>query len=199
MRKLFTLVFALIIGVSSAMAERTVAEVENEVEVGMNLSSISEFDSKIGFHMGYRLTITPPNLFYGVYINAGAMLSLKGAAYDYGNINAYYLEIPVHFGYRYYASKNIALFGEFGPYLGIGLFGKSTTLRSYVEEEFDTFSDEVGIARFDYGLGFRAGVEINQKVPVSIGYDFGLKDINRGDEDTSLKNSNFTVSIGYKF
>ncbi len=59
----------------------------------------------------------------------------------------------------------------------------------------DVFGDD-GYKRFDFGLGLRAGLEFNQKVPVSIGYDFGLLDINDG---VSAKNRNLTLSVGYKF
>ena len=199
MKKLLTLALVLILGIGSASAQT-----ENEVEIGMNLSSISKLDSKIGFHLGYRLTQNLPSLFEGAYINGGALLTLKGAEKDYGqemdfNCNAYSLEIPIHFGYKH-RLDNVAIFGEFGPYFGFGLFGK-TKLSSYGESaKVDTYSDEGGMKRFDFGLGFRVGVEILHKIPVSIGYDFGLIDANKeSDEAPSMKHSNMTVSIGYKF
>ncbi len=190
---------SLFLGIGSASAQT-----ENEVAVGMNLSSISKLDSKIGFHIGYRVTQNLPSLFEGAYINGGAFLTLKGAEKDYGreldfNCNAYSLEIPIHFGYKH-RLENVAIFGEFGPYFGFGLFGK-TELSSYGESaKVDTYSDEGGVKRFDFGLGFRVGIEIHHKIPVSIGYDFGLIDANKDGEDApSMKHSNLTVSVGYKF
>lgn len=198
MKKLLTLVIAIIIGIGMTFAQGF----ESEVQAGMNLSSISKYDSKIGFNVGFRGTI-PIQSAGGTYFNIGALLTLKGAEKDYGyeldaKIDAYYLEIPVHFGYKHAVSENIALFGEFGPFLGIGLFGKAKVASMGQRAKVDTFSDEGGAKRFDFGLGFRAGIEISQKVPISVGYDFGLLNINK-DEDPSLKSSNFTIAIGYKF
>lgn len=198
MKKLLTFVIATIISASTIFAQGF----EGEIQAGMNLSNVSKYDSKIGYHFGFRGTF-PIKSASGTYINVGALLTLKGAEKDYGyeldaKIDAYYLEIPVHFGYKHTISENIALFGEFGPYLGIGLFGKAKLASMGQSAKVDTFSDEGGAKRFDFGLGFRAGIEINQKVPISFGYDFGLANINK-DEDPSLKNSNFTVAIGYKF
>ena len=198
MKKLLTLVIAVIIGTSMTFAQG----IESEIQAGINLSSISKYDSKTGFNVGFRGTI-PLQSADGTYFNIGALLTLKGAEKDYGyeldaKINAYYLEIPVHFGYRHAVSESATLFGEFGPYLGIGLFGKAKVSSMGDSAKVDTFSDEGGAKRFDFGLGFRAGIEINQKIPISVGYDLGLLNINK-DEDPSLKSSNFTVAIGYKF
>lgn len=198
MKKLLTLAIVAIISASMAFAQ----SFEGEIQAGMNLSNISKYDSKIGYHIGFRGTF-PIQSAGGTYINIGTLLTLKGAEKDYGyeldaKINAYYFEIPVHFGYKHMVSENVALFGEFGPYLGIGLFGKAKLASMGQSVKVDSFSDEGGVKRFDFGLGFRAGIEINQKVPISFGYDFGLLNINN-DDDPSLKNSNFTVAIGYKF
>lgn len=199
MKKALIFALAIIMGIGSAAAQ-----VENEVEVGMNLSSMSKLDSKIGFHLGYRLTKHLPSLFEGAYLNGGALLTLKGAEKDYGSdldfkCNAYYLEIPIHFGYKHVLSENLSLFGEFGPYLGIGLFGKTKLESGGESAKVDTFGDEGGVKRFDLGLGFRLGFEIQERVPVSFGYDFGLLNAADTDDGPSIKNSNFTVSVGYKF
>lgn len=174
-----------------------------EVEAGLNLSSMSELDSKIGFHAGVRVGKELPTLFNGAYINGAALLTLKGAEKDFGDIldvefNAYYLEIPVHFGYKYAFNENVSAFGEFGPYFSFGLFGKAKAKSMGDEAKVDTFSDDGGVKRFDFGLGFRLGIELNNRVPISVGYDFGLINVAK-DADESVKNSNLTLSIGYKF
>ena len=71
-----------------------------------------------------------------------------------------------------------------------------TSLATRWATGYDVFSDEVGYKRFDFGLGLRAGLEFNQKVPVSIGYDFGVLDV---ADDASAKTRNLTISVGYKF
>ncbi|MBQ4344422.1 MAG: porin family protein [Muribaculaceae bacterium] len=200
MRKVF---FALL-GVLCLSAQPMSAQNTSvEVLAGMNLSSMSSLDSKIGFHAGVRIGKDLPSVFNGAYINGAALLSLKGAEKDYGdlldvNFNAYYLEIPVHFGYKYVFNENVAVFGEFGPYFSFGLFGKASVASMGDKAKVDTFSDEGGVNRFDFGLGFRLGVELSNRVPISVGYDFGLVNVAK-EVDEAVRNSNLTLSIGYKF
>ena len=161
-----------------------------EIVAGMNVANVdaSGCSSRIGFHAGIRSTFGIPSVNNGFYANAGALLSLKGFKGAGITLNPFYLDIPVHAGYKYAVNDNLALFGEFGPYFGIGLFGKT--------DGVNVFSDEGGYKRFDFGLGLRAGLEFNQKVPVSIGYDFGVLDV---ADEVSAKNRNLTISVGYKF
>ena len=92
--------------------------------VGMFLTG---FDSKIGFHAGVKAEVGLPQISEGVYLDMGALLTLKGAKIDGGSaasikFNPYYLEIPVHIGYKYAVNENFAIFGNAGPYLAIGPF-----------------------------------------------------------------------------
>lgn len=192
------------LGVFSLSAQPIMAQSTSvEAEAGINLSSMSILDSKIGFHLGVRVGRELPTLFDGAYINGAALLTLKGAEKDYGDIldvkfDAYYLEVPVHFGYKYVFNENVAVFGEFGPYFSFGLFGKSKVKSMGDDAKVDTFSDDGGVKRFDFGFGFRFGVELNNRIPISVGYDFGLINVAK-DTDEAVKNSNLTLSIGYKF
>lgn len=200
MKKLFSLLIFAIIGINAASAQK----LSGEIVAGLNIADVSELDSRIGFHVGIKGTYNFSNEFNGAYANAGALISLKGGQLDYGtllkaNLDAYYLEIPVHIGYKYAFNEKFALFGEFGPYVGIGLFGKSKLESEGESISVDTFSDTGGVKRFDMGLGFRVGAEINKLIPISIGYDFGLANINEDETGSSIKNSNLTISIGYKF
>ena len=74
--------------------------------------------------------------------------------------------------------------------------------------KIDTFGDG-GLKRFDIGAGIRVGVELKNKYTFSLGYDWGFVDIyKKSDLDfeeegvidltPSAKNSNLTISIGYK-
>ena len=200
MKKLLSFLVIAIIGINSVKAQT----LSGEVVAGLNIADVSELDSRIGFHVGVVGSYGFSNEFNGAYANAGALISLKGGQLDYGsilkaNLDAYYLEIPIHIGYKHSLSENFAIFGEFGPYIGIGLFGKSKIESEEESISVDTFSEDGGVKRFDMGLGFKLGVEINKLIPISVGYDFGLANINNDNDGGSIKNSNLTISIGYKF
>lgn len=200
MKKLLSFLVIALIGINSVKAQT----LSGEVVAGLNIADVSKLDSRIGFHVGVVGSYGFSNEFNGAYANAGALISLKGGQLDYGsilkaNLDAYYLEIPIHIGYKHSLSENFAIFGEFGPYIGIGLFGKSKIESEGESISVDTFSEDGGVKRFDMGLGFKLGVEINKLIPISVGYDFGLANINNDNDGGSIKNSNLTISIGYKF
>ena len=102
------------------------------VMAGMNVSkyTFTGFDNRVGFHAGVKAELGLSQEASGAYMDFAALLTLKGAKIDGGSIatvkfNPYYLEIPVHVGYKYAVNENFALFGSVGPYLAVGLFGKA--------------------------------------------------------------------------
>ena len=197
------------------------------VTAGMNVSKMSTagLGNKVGYHVGARAELGLPQVANGLYLDAAALISAKGAKTDAGdlggiNVNATYLEIPIHVGYKYTVNDNFNVFGSFGPYFGIGLFGKTKVDEldyngshelvntSY---KYNTFGD--GYKRFDMGVGFNVGVEIQQKYRISLGYDFGFIKTNdsnfeEGGEDfeemeidlaSGTKNRNLSISVAYMF
>ena len=79
-----------------------------------------------------------PQIAQGVYLDMAALLSLKGTQIN-GNdaslkFNPYYLEIPIHMGYKYAINDNFAIFGNFGPYFAVGLFGKMKATGYLIDE-----------------------------------------------------------------
>lgn len=122
------------------------------------------------------------------YINGALLLSLRGFQYpdyDESRCNAFFFDVPIHFGYRFKIGETAALFLEAGPYVGIGAFGKYDGA-----ETFDIMK------RFDFGISDRLGVDI-QKFVISAGFDYGLlKAIDRID---GSKNQNLHIDLGYKF
>ena len=166
------------------------ATTEFEAVAGLNFSTVDYdgIDFRPGVHLGVRATWQMPDVTPGFYINAAGLLSFRGFKADSVSYSPCYLDIPVHAGYKYDMDGRIALFAEAGPYVGIGLFGKS--------EGRDVFSDEVGYKRIDLGLGMRAGIEFNNRITISVGGDFGFL---RVTDDFSAKPRNLSISVGYKF
>ena len=182
------------------------------VMAGRNVSkyTITGFDSRIGFHAGVKAELGLSQEASGAYMDFAALLTLKGAKIDGGSIasikfNPYYLEVPVHVGYKYAVNDDFALFGSVGPYIAVGLFGKAKAkvdgniadlgeLGTNSASE-DIFGDD-GLKRFDFGLGLKAGVEFSKKYQLAISYDFGLVEVAK---DLGMKNRNLMISLGYMF
>lgn len=182
------------------------------VMAGMNVSkyTITGFDNRIGFHAGVKAELGLSQEASGAYMDFAALLTLKGAKIDAGSLasfkmNPYYLEVPVHIGYKYAVNDDFALFGSAGPYIAVGLFGKA---KAKVDGDLvdlgefggnsmseDIFGDD-GLKRFDFGLGLKAGVEFSKKYQVAISYDFGLVEVAK---DLGMKNRNLMLSLGYMF
>lgn len=187
MKKLLSIIVVAVLSVGTAASAKGI---QFEGVAGMNIANVdvSGANSRVGFHLGVRGTYAFQSQNRGLYANGAALLSLKGTKIAGITFNPYYLELPFHIGYKYPIASNVSIFGEFGPYFGIGLFGRT--------EGEDVFGDVIGYDRFDFGLGLRAGFEFSRKVNVSIGYDFGAIDIADG---VSAKNRNLMISLGYKF
>ena len=183
-------VAVMIVALATLMSFPAQAKIPHfEVVAGLNAANVSMdgTHSRIGGHAGIRTSIGIPNADDGFYANIGALLSLKGFEANRYMWNPFYLDIPVHFGYKHAVTEALAFFGELGPYFGVGLFGKS--------EGRDIFRD-CGFKRFDAGFGISYGLEFYKTVPVSIGYDIGVIDIGNA---IPAKNRNITLSVGYKF
>ena len=226
MKKIFTLIIAMVAMTTSAMA------LDNEPEegltfqglFGLNLSNFRggalDTDLKPGFNLGVRGEYMLPGC-HGVFVNAGVNYTMKGAKVDAlgatCKARACYVEIPVHVGYRYNFSNDFGVYTDFGPYFAIGINGKSIVdydddLLDDVKTRFFRKDDgDFGdIQRFDFGLGFRVGAEYINHHSLTLGCDWGITDMFTKDyrkawkEQTGhavdpLKNFNLSITYGYRF
>ncbi len=182
-----------------------------------NTLNLSDHRGRYGFNVGARMEYLFRTTPSRAYLDAelGLMkLGWKGSSngdYYYSDyykdetnaqfknwkatMDAYYLHLPIHIGYRWAFSKACALYVDAGPYFSLGLFGKGKVkdLDNKKTTEADTFDQ---IRRFDWGLGARLGVEVADHYRIGIGYDYGLQKLSKYGND---KNNNFTISIGYMF
>lgn len=164
-------------------------------------------DNRVGFRVGMRVEMDAKFVYEGFFLDSELLFSSRGA--ELSNVvegssisltsRPYYLEMPIHMGYRYAMGKgNVSLFGSFGPYFAVGIFGSDKLDMAGVKSEPDSFSEE-GLKRFDFGLGLRGGVEMFHHYRLFLGYDWGLINIAKSDDSPKINNRNFYIGMSYLF
>ena len=119
-----------------------------------------------------------------------------------------YLQVPVNVLFTT-KGKGIQLFAGGGPYASFAVSGKTKLETTYkfsdgsVETEKETNDpfkkDEDGettFKRLDYGVGVLAGLKLSNSLFASLGYQFSLANINKGD-DGKYKHRGLQLSVGY--
>jgi hypothetical protein len=136
------------------------------------------------------------------------LYSQKGAEFkDNNEVKLTYIEIPVNFIYKPILGAGRMLLG-FGPYVGFGLGGK---VKSNDGKETDvefTKNYDAGVNKPQYkgidgGANFLAGYELKNNLSFQINAQLGLTQLTPGidgeDNPIKQKNTNFGVSVGYRF
>jgi hypothetical protein len=190
---------------------------------GANLQTITgkDFEGKklendmiLGFHAGLNVQIPLAPQFY---LQPGLMFSTKGAKNSEDGFtstyNLSYLELPINFVYKGALGNGYFLIG-FGPYLGYAVMGKAIgegyglTVESDIEfknevSESDPFTNAY-LKAMDVGANVFAGYEMGNGIFVQLNTQLGLVEINPTDkridnDETSLKNTGFGLSLGFRF
>ena len=191
------------------------------VLAGLNLNAPSNMESRYGFRMGVKGELTFPKVVKGLYAESGLILSSlpwKSEKHIYHKIGIvsqtkatpYYLNIPLRAGFKWNCGRIAKFFVNAGPYLNIGLFGNIKEIQRDVYNEPLPWSndpsgyfDYVGSDHIvDWGLGFGTGIEVASHYQVSLGYEWGMRDImsssdNRPTYDSRMRT--FTFQLAYMF
>jgi len=157
-------------------------------------------DLKTGLNVGVNAEI-PVGIDF--YLQPGLLFSTKGAKYDFQGTKATrtisYLELPVNFLYKPELGEGRLLLG-FGPYAAFAVGGKIKSGNTDIDMDF---GDKVGETKpFDAGANLLAGYEFTNNFSFQLNAGLGLINMyNRsaGDEESSLKNTGFGLSLGYRF
>lgn len=194
---------------------------------GVNMQNLNGTDSNgdklendllIGFHAGINVMIPIAPEFY---FQPGLLFSTKGAKNEdvvlgttlTTTTNLSYIELPINFVYRGALGNGFVLVG-FGPYAGYAIGGKVKVEGGSVAVENDIefknvveTNDELLVPyykAFDAGANVFAGYEMAQGLFVQLNAQLGLIKINPEDkritdDQTSVKNTGFGLSLGYRF
>jgi hypothetical protein len=189
------------------------------VKGGLNLTNMvvkadsktlsEDFKMNPGFHLGATAEFPINDMFA---FESGLLISTKGYKIvdeegDYkseGKLNLTYLDIPLTAKASFEAGS-AKIFGLFGPYVGLGLTGKSKyTVTSDDEKETEeedvkwgSDKEKSDFKRLDYGLSIGAGLEINS-LTFGLNYNLGMANIIPNTVVTA-NNRVIAVSVGYKF
>ena len=155
-----------------------------------------DYKLKTGFNAGLNAEI-PVGIDF--YLQPGLLFSTKGAKANVGDgqINLSYLELPVNFIYKPELGEGRMVLG-FGPYAAYAINGKTKNPDSDIE-----FGDQPNeLKRFDAGANLLAGYEFSNRLSFQLNAGLGLLRLNNRDTDdneSSLTNTGFGVSLGYRF
>lgn len=158
-----------------------------------------------------------------VDLESGLLLTGKGAKaetyFNGGNdyvkstFNPLYVELPLNLVVTLPLEKSSGIFFNAGPYIAIGVGGKSKTnskigaltssssssIKFSNDDPFTSQQDDAAydkLKRFDYGLNFGGGFQL-QHLILKVNYGLGLAKINSTESNNSAndKNKYRTVSI----
>jgi hypothetical protein len=171
-------------------------------------------DMLVGYHGGINIQIPVVPQFY---FQPGLLFSAKGAKNTSSSltstIRVSYIEMPLNFVYKGKLGNGYIMIG-FGPYVGYGAGGKVTTVGGDVSLDTKVvFQNSVAltdpllttyIKRFDAGGNIFAGYEMAGGLFFQLNTQLGMLKINPenawfANDEASVKNTGFGVSLGYRF
>ncbi len=167
-----------------------------------------DYDLIVGFHAGANLMF---NIAPDFWFQTGLLFSTKGASKKDLDvkIKTSYIELPLNLVYRSQVGNGHVLLG-FGPYAALGIGGKgkagSTTLdikfKNKVTGDGETL--EAYFRPLDAGANIFFGYELSSGLFAQLNAQLGMLKLNpeyegSSDDDGSMKNTGFGVSLGYRF
>jgi hypothetical protein len=216
-KKLLLLSLAVLIGISAF------SQVKVGIKGGLNLADLKyeprdqtngtpDANSLASLHAGVIVDIP---LVEGLSFQPGAMFTGKGSKVEYSGtlgtftqkINPFYIEVPANFLFKPTIGRNTKLYLGLGPYLAVGVGGKSSSnaessVGSFYTDhtlKFGNDSDD-DLKATDFGGNVLAGFEFGNGL--ILGAQYGLSFTNNapdGNNDAPkiLRNKVFSVSLGY--
>lgn len=177
------------------------------IKGGINVANL-EFPA--GYSFGDKVVPADLNLIHvglvcenkiigGLYLNSGLFYTEKGYKENFTGDNGritllgwdkyQYFEIPFNLELKTLLKNKTSLFIQGGPYAGYAFSG-----RSYWYGETGSINyDQIGMNRYDYGIGLGGGIELGDLV-LSVNYQKGFANLSKSS-DMEIKNKVWQFSI----
>ena len=161
-------------------------------------------DMLMGYHVGVniQLPIAPE-----IYFQPGLMYALKGSKISGTKYKLSYIELPLNVVYKASLGSGYFMLG-FGPYLAYGIGGKvvpeggsssDISFRKSMEPGDTPFTV---YKPFDAGGNILFGYEMAGGLFIQMDAQLGMLNIypeNGGSDISTMKNTGFGLSLGYRF
>lgn len=222
MRRIATLLLVFLMSATARMSAQDAVwwdgskddgPVTLDIQLGMNLASwnVERWSSpRTGVNVGVMAEIP---VLKTLCVNTGLLFTMKGTRGNndggFGGTvkaidNANYLEIPVLAVWRtagFREGDRIRV--SFGPYFAVGIGGSKQIKYSGSNIAQDSETDKTPmfdyIKRFDWGLSTGVSYSFNEKLIVGFTYEAGLMNIQKDLGTGSIRQSNISISLAYKF
>jgi len=222
--RLISFTVILFLSVTMVMAQNTEkSKTSFAILGGINLQNLNGKDISgdklennllIGYHAGLNIQVP---IVPGFYFQPGILFSTKGAksksSISKSSTRLSYIEMPLNLVYKGKLGNGYIMLG-FGPYIAYGIRGKVTTEGSDVSldtkvkfQNVVELTDPLLTTYFkglDAGGNIFAGYETAGGMFFQLNTQFGMAKINPenkwiSDDKSSIKNTGFGLSIGYRF
>jgi Outer membrane protein beta-barrel domain len=182
---------------------------KNNMLASFNAGIIGRFD------LGKIVDLETGVLFTGRGAKAETYFN-GGNDYVKSTFNPLYIEVPLNLVVTAPISKNNGVFFNAGPYIAIGVGGKSKTnsklglitssstssIKFSNDDPFTSQQDDAAynkLKRFDYGINVGAGIKLEHLI-LKVNYGIGLAKINSTESNNSANDKNkyrtLSLSVG---
>ena len=196
------------------------AQLRWDVKAGMSVANMSHADKDAKF--GYTVGLGADYAFSKMLsLQTGVNFTSKGmrdvdVEDDRGyyekstfKVFSHYAELPILAAVKFRVIDDFKVILNAGPYFAVGIGGKeeySNTAFTNDDYSLDLFGDNRKMKRFDVGLQYGVGFEIDNHFLVNLTGQAGFitpykhpYNMLYGDDGKSSKNLCFMLSVGYRF
>ena len=144
-----------------------------------------------------------PGLYYSILTGQGTGSYLDGLVQGRVKFAEHAINLPVYLNYGMELG-HADLFIFAGPTFQYGISSKYKTEVAFPwagvsgKTMLDSYKD-LSMNRFNIYMGGGLGVDLNELLRITIGFDYGLLDLDKSDEDCKQYRYNFKVGVAYLF
>jgi len=188
------------------------AAIDSKMKLGFHFTGVFTYNMYDRFAFQTGLTLSKKGLKQNVNTYNEDELTGKITHLDVETtVDANFLQMPLMLGYEFNLSRSVALNIFGGGYGSLGfsgetkMKGKEETMYGVVvgnSRDIDSVKDTFDgtLKKLDYGITGSLGLVISEMYLINFNYEHGLADLSDNtDVYKSLKNRNYTLSLGIRF
>ena len=210
MKKIITILAAaaLMLSASNAFAQIAVGagylNATDKVKVGNDDTDANLNGAYAGISFNIPIAggfAVAPGLYYSALFAKDDILSVGSLKVD-GKTTEHFINVPVNFNLGFDLAPDMTAFVFAGPTLQYGLASKTKVEGSVGgnngDYDIDNYKDGSNYNKMNVLLGGGVGMNLMDTFQITVGYDYGLLDLNKSD-DIKRNKSYIKLGVAYLF